>query len=88
MELFEDIRRAWRDEGLPIRELARRHHVHRRTVRQALQSALRPQRKQASRAAPKLGPYVEIIREWLVAAPERAAQAAAHGAAGLGAPRR
>ena len=33
----------------------------------ALQSALPPQRKQASRAAPKLGPYVEIIREWLVA---------------------
>ena len=58
----EDIRRARREEGLPIRELARRHHVHRRTVRLALQSALPPQRKQASRAAPKLDPYVEIVR--------------------------
>ena len=67
MELFEHIRRARREEGVSIRELARRQHVHRRTVRQALQSALPPQRKQASRAAPKLGPYVEVIREWLVA---------------------
>ena len=67
MELFEHIRRDRREEGMSIRTLARRHRVHRRTVRQALQSALPPQRKQASRAAPKLGPYVAIIREWLVA---------------------
>ena len=43
MELFEHIRRARREEGLSIRELAGRQHVHRRTVRQALQSALPPQ---------------------------------------------
>lgn len=40
MELFEQIRRDRRVEGLPIRELAVRHQVHRRTVRQALDSAL------------------------------------------------
>ena len=67
MELFEHIRRDRRDEGVSIRGRADRHRVHRRTVRQALRSALPPPRKQASRAAPKLGPYVAIIREWLVA---------------------
>jgi transposase len=67
VELFEDIRRARRADGLSIRELARRHHVHRRTVRQALGSALPPPRRQAARAAPKLGPYMDVIREWLVA---------------------
>ena len=36
VELFERIRRDARDEGLSIRTLAVRHHVHRRLVRQAL----------------------------------------------------
>ena len=36
VELFEAIRRDARREGLGIRELASRHRVHRRTVRQAL----------------------------------------------------
>jgi len=40
VELFAAIRRDSRVEDLSIRELADRHHVHRRTVRQALTSAL------------------------------------------------
>ena len=67
MELFEHIRRDRREERVSIRGLARRHRVHRRTVRQALRSALPPRRKRAPRLAPQLGPYVEVIREWLVA---------------------
>jgi transposase len=53
---------------LSIRELARRHGVHRRAVRQALASSLPPPRKQPEgRPAPKLGPYRALIDEWLLA---------------------
>ncbi|WP_246398127.1 hypothetical protein [Mycobacterium vicinigordonae] len=45
VEVFEQIRRDHRLEGLSIRELAERHRAHRRTVRQALASALPPPRK-------------------------------------------
>ena len=42
VEVFEQIRRDRRIDGLSIRELANRHGVHRRTVRQALASAVPP----------------------------------------------
>ncbi len=45
VELFEQIRRDREREVLSIHELARRHGVHRRTVHQALASALPPPRK-------------------------------------------
>ena len=45
VELFEQIRRDRRVEKLSIRELADRHRVHRRTVRQALANAIPPPRK-------------------------------------------
>lgn len=67
MELFEGIRRDKREEGLTVRALARRHRVHRRTVRQALASALPPPRIVPPRAAPVMGPLRSIIRAWLVA---------------------
>ncbi|HEX4394685.1 MAG TPA: hypothetical protein VH084_24575 [Mycobacterium sp.] len=44
MEIFEQIRRDRLLEGVSIRELAERHRVHRRTVRQALVSAVPPRR--------------------------------------------
>lgn len=51
MEQFEVIRRQRRDEGVGIRELAERHGVHRRTVRQALSSSTPPPRKSPERDA-------------------------------------
>ena len=54
VELFAVIRRDARVEDLSIRELAERHHVHRRTVRQALASAFPPARKTPVRVSRKL----------------------------------
>jgi transposase len=68
VELFEQIRRDWRAGGSSIRELADRHRVHRRTVRQALASALPPPRKAyPQRPRPAIGRYAAVIDEWLVA---------------------
>ena len=58
MELFEAIRRDRRTESLSIRELAERHKVHRRAVRQALASALPPPRKDyVARSRPAIDPW-------------------------------
>jgi transposase len=68
VELFEQIRRDRDREGLSIRALAARHGVHRRAVRQALESAVPPaKRRPEGRPAPKLGEYRELIDEWLIA---------------------
>ncbi len=68
VEQFEQIRRDRDREGLSIRALAERHGVHRRAVRQALESAVPPaKRAPRGRAAPKLGEFREIIDEWLTA---------------------
>jgi transposase len=68
VELFEQIRRDARLEGLSIRELAARHGAHRRTVRQALASAVPPPRKAYPRRdRPAIGPWTGVIDGWLVA---------------------
>ena len=66
MEQFERIRRDSRDGGLSIRQLAKRHGVHRRTVREALASSTPPPRKVPDREAPVTGRHVDLVRGWLV----------------------
>ncbi len=68
MELFEQIRRDHDRDGLSKRALAVKHGVHRRAVRQALESAVPPvKRSPVWRPVPKLGGYHELIDGWLEA---------------------
>jgi transposase len=68
VELFEQIRKDRRVAGSSIRELAGRHQVHRRTVRQALDSAVPPPRKSyPQRPRPAIDAYAAVIDAWLLA---------------------
>jgi len=68
VELFELIRRDHYVNGQSIRQIARQRRVHRRTVRQALASALPPLRKAPLREPPVLTRALrQVIDGWLKA---------------------
>ncbi|HKY16268.1 MAG TPA: IS21 family transposase [Microthrixaceae bacterium] len=67
VKVYEQIRKAHEREGVSVRELARRFHVHRRDVRQALASSVPPARKKPERPAPVLDRWKPTIEGWLEA---------------------
>ena len=67
VELFEQIRKVHETEELSIRGLALRFGVHRRTVREALGSAIPRPRKVSERPSPVIGPWTATIDAWLEA---------------------
>src|SRR5258708_35925590 len=71
VELFAAIRFDWQRPRMPVRALARKYDVHRRTVRQAIASPVPPDRKVPVRAAPVraavAGWIDEMLREDLAA---------------------
>ena len=52
---------------MSVRELARVHRVHRRTVRAALADSTPPSRRVPVRTSRAMGPWLEIVTAWLVA---------------------
>lgn len=79
VELFELIRRDY-EQGLSKRAIARKHHVHRRAVRQAIASAIPPERRPSVRPRPVFTEEARAFVDGVLLADRRAPRKQRHTA--------
>ena len=66
VELFENIRKDYFLDGISKRQIAKKRQIHRRTVRQAIDSAAPPERKSIQRTSKVLTlAHKAIIEQWV-----------------------
>lgn len=80
VELFELIRRDFFNQGLSKREIACKHGVHRRVVRQAIASAIPPERRLPVRARPVLSEEARAFVDGVLLADRKAPRKQRHTA--------
>src|SRR6202043_2797683 len=80
VEQFELMRRDFEQEGLSVRAIARKYGAHRRTVREAIDSAVPPERKVPERACPVLTDEVKDLVETILTNDKKAPRKQRHTA--------